>query len=141
MLDAPRSGRWTALAAAVGFALACGGGGGRAEQVPDIDFAPVPAPEQQPDAEAEGLAGELSLPIGNAMVRKNEDKAVDLLFPSAFDASEPFRLVREHLEGLGYTGEPVDPPPFAASLAKEGRRIELTAERAGSSVWIRVRAK
>lgn len=141
MLDAPRSTRWTALASAVGLALACGGSAGGEPRAPAIDFAPVPAPSLSSGASSDGFAGQLGLPLGSEMLKKNEEGAIDLLYPSAFDATVPFTGVREHLEAQGWGMRPTDIPPFEAMFTKDDQRIQLTAERAGSSVWIRIRTK
>lgn len=139
MSDAPRYRRWCVLAALVASALACGGGGAGPAEAPPIDFAPAPVPEAS--AATEGLAGELGLPIGAEMLKKNEERAVDLLFPSAFDTAGPFGEVVTHLEGRGWTRRSSEEPGPPAVFDQGDDTIEVSAELAGSSVWIRVRPK
>ena len=88
-----------------------------------------------------GLAEVLGFPVVGGEVRKNEDKAVDVLHVSAFDPGELWESYSTKLVLDGWRYDAGAVPPFRGVFHKDNQTMELEATLAGSSVWIRARLK
>lgn len=129
-----------AIAFVVLSTLACGGGGGGSTRggggPPDLAFEPQEAPAAVPKAD-EGLGAELGFPYVDGIVRVNEPTKVHVLHPSTFDAGIVWEPYAAGLEAAGWERARTAVPPFKGLFTKEKRRVLVTAELAGSSVWVK----
>lgn len=120
--------------------LACGGGGGgRAgggAAPPDLSFEPQDAPPVVPKTE-EGLGAELGFPYVDGIVRVNEPTRVHVLHPSTFDPGIVWEPYAAGLEAAGWERARTSVPPFKGLFTREKRRVIVSAELAGSSVWVK----
>ncbi|MCB9675477.1 MAG: hypothetical protein H6737_10200 [Alphaproteobacteria bacterium] len=132
-----------ALVAVTLTGLACGGvgsGGAGPGDPAELEFASQkgPVPDDGPAA-AEGLGAELRFPVGGGDVRVSDDKHVEVLHVSAFDAGYQWSDYKARLEEEGWVWKPTNVPPFEGIFEKDRKRILLSCELAGTSVWVRAR--